>query len=419
MTRENLYDRVTNRIIRELEGGRLPWAQPWRTDARQAPCAAIPTNATTGARYNGINILLLWGAQDDKGYASNKWVTFKQALDLGGNVRKGEKSPTFIVKYIDFVPKKERERAEIEGGDAMSVRALRAYPVFNIEQCDGLPEALYAQPSLLPEFTRHALADDMIAETGADIRHGGAKAFYALQPDYVQLPPRKAFKDEAGYYATAFHELGHWTRHPRRLNRDLGRKQKYSAGYAREELVAELCSAFVCAALGIEPHNRHADYIASWLDLLKNDNRAVFQAASHASKAAEYIAAGADAPRRVAPEDKPKSLATFIVEQGGLRDHGGDVLSILGNSHKARPCLISRNGLEIDAAILRAVEAGYFPDANLDQGILPNAREFIDTLADDLSGRAIYAQGDQRDADDAADWSRYEAERDKWDNLAA
>lgn len=284
--RGSLYQEVTDKIIAELEQGRVPWVQPW---GRAKANLGLPKNAATGRRYSGVNILILWGAVIEKGFAHQHWLTFRQALQLGGNVRKGERGIT--VFYADrFIPKAELERARQEGGEPEAVPFLKRFTVFNVAQCNGVPENILASTPGLPEREVIPQAEALIAATAADLRIGGDRAFYVPAADYLQVPPQPAFFEQINYYRTCFHELGHWTGHPSRLNRD----QSGSFGsksYAREELVAEMASAFVCASLGITPTVRHVDYLASWLDVLREDNRAIFRAASAASKAADFLLA--------------------------------------------------------------------------------------------------------------------------------
>jgi len=284
--RVSLYAEVTARIIAELEAGRFPWVQPW-SSSTAAP--GLPCNAVTGRRYSGINILLLWGAVIERSYASQGWLTFAQALEAGGCVRKGERGVTVV--YADrFTPEQERERARSAGDDPRTIPFLKRFTLFNVDQCDGLPERLAITAPPLPELETMPVAEALIAATRADFRIGGAKAFYAPGADYVQVPPQPAFHHQIDYYRTALHELGHWTGHSSRLGRD----QSHAFGspdYAREELCAELASAYSCAALGIVPTVRHADYLASWLEVLRSDPRAIFRAASHASRAADYLLA--------------------------------------------------------------------------------------------------------------------------------
>jgi antirestriction protein ArdC len=284
--RASLYDEVTARVIAELEAGRVPWVQPWDA-AAAAP--GLPRNAASNRAYSGINVLILWGEVIARGYASQGWLTFRQALDAGGCVRKGEHGVGVV--YADrFTPEAEKERAAAEGDAARAVPFLKRFTVFNVAQCDGLPERMLAGAAPLPPREIVPVAEALIAATGADFRIGGAEAYYAPGADYVRVPPQPAFRHQIDYYRTALHELGHWTGHASRLARDLSNPFG-SAGYAREELVAELGSAFLCAALGIVPSVRHADYLGSWLAVLRADNRAIFRAASLATKAADYLLA--------------------------------------------------------------------------------------------------------------------------------
>ena len=293
----SLHDTVTNRIIKELEQGRLPWVQPWASSGTTP--LGLPLNAATGRAYSGINILLLWSAAIEQGRSSQRWLTYLQALALGGNVRKGEKG-TMVVYADTFIPKAEQKKASASGEEARRIGFLKRFTVFHTSECDGLPAEPEADPlpgraDILPQ------AEAVIAATGAVIRVGGDMAFYSPAHDIIQVPPQEAYYDPVNWYRTRLHELTHWTGHVSRLNRDFSGRWGGEA-YAREELVAELGSAFLCAELGIEPTVRHADYIGAWLDILKGDNRAVFQAASHASKAAAFIMACSLSAPRIAPE---------------------------------------------------------------------------------------------------------------------
>ena len=282
----SLYDEVTAKIIAQLEAGCFPWAQPWSS---AAAVPGLPRNAVTGRAYSGVNVLILWGAVIEGCYPSQDWLTFRQALAAGGCVRKGERGHT--VFYADrFTPESEREKVEAGGEAVRSIPFLKRFVVFNAAQCDGLPERLTADPTPLPDCEQHAAADELIAATGADFRIGGARAFYDVAGDFVQVPPQPAFTHQIDFYRTACHELGHWTGSKARLARDQSGRFG-TALYAREELCAELASAFLCAALGIVPTVRHADYLGNWLAVLRADNRAIFKAASQASKAADFLLA--------------------------------------------------------------------------------------------------------------------------------
>jgi len=285
--RINIYDKVTQRIIAELEAGTVPWVRPWGRAATGRP--GLPVNAATGRPYSGINILMLWGAVIAGNYPTQGWLTFRQALDAGGCVRKGEKG-TGIVYADRFTPEAEKTRAAENGDDARVVPFLKRFTVFNVAQCEGLPERFTATPPPIPPQALIPAADAVIAASGVRFQIGGDRAFYAPGPDIVTVPPQPAFFEGLDYYRVFLHELTHATGHRSRLNRDLTGAFG-SKDYAREELVAEMGSAFLCAALGIEPTLRHADYLANWLAVLREDNRAIIRAASAASKAADWLLA--------------------------------------------------------------------------------------------------------------------------------
>ena len=283
--RASLYDEITTKIISELEAGRLPWVQPWGTAAAKAPLA-MPRNAATGRQYSGINVLILWGAVISHGYSGQSWLTFCQALALGGNVRKGEHGTTGV--YADrFVPDDEKKRARETGEEAAAIPFLKRFTVFNSAQCENLPEdvAIIAPP---PPGLIEPQVEALIKASGIDFRIGGDRAFYAPAQDYVQVPPPQAFFEPINWHRTALHECSHASGAPHRLNRDLSGSFG-SKKYAFEELVAEISAAFCCAALGIVPTVRHADYIGSWVEVLREDNRAIVRAASQASKSADFL----------------------------------------------------------------------------------------------------------------------------------
>ncbi|MGQ2975295.1 MAG: ArdC family protein [Sphingopyxis sp.] len=288
--RASLYSEVTNRIIAELEEGRLPWVQPW--DNAACGCT-MPQNAGRARKYSGINVLILWAEVVAKGYASQRWLTYRQAEAAGGNVRRGEKGT--VICYADrFTPKAEAEAARGEDREVRQVAFLKRFVVFNVDQCEGLPES-YTAPMVSPApVLAISEADALIAASGATFQIGGAEAFYSPSHDFVQVPQQAAFHEPINWYRTALHELGHWTGHGSRLDRD----QKGGFGsnsYAKEELVAEMASAFTCASLGIAPTVRHSDYIASWLSVLRGDEKAIFRSASQASRAADFLLAFAGA----------------------------------------------------------------------------------------------------------------------------
>jgi len=234
-------------------------------------------------------LLILWGAVIEGGWPSQSWLTYRQACEAGGHVIKGERG-THVVYADKFVPRAERERAHETGEEARTVPFLKRFTLFNVAQCERLRGDLAEDPAPLPEREIVPLAEEVIAASDVDVRIGGERAFYVPAQDYVRVPPQSAFFHQIDYYRTCLHELTHATGHCSRLGRDLTGTFG-SAKYAQEELIAEMGSAFLCTALGIVPSVRHADYIGSWLDVLREDNRAVFRAASAASKAADWLLA--------------------------------------------------------------------------------------------------------------------------------
>ncbi len=285
-SRPDVYTRVTEKIVKDLENGVRPWLKPWNP-ANTEGRIVRPLRAN-GTPYRGVNVLSLWLDATEKGFSSPYWLTFRQAKELGGFVKKGEHGS--LVVYADSFTKTEKDEAgkEVES----EIFFMRGYTVFNAEQVEGLPGryATCPAPVQKPE-ERIAHAEAFFSATKADVRQGGDRAYYALLGDYVRMPPFVAFRDGVSYYATLAHELTHWTRHPSRLARDFGQKTHGDEGYAREELVAEISAAFLCADLGLtpEPREDHAAYLASWLTVLRNDKRAVFQAAAHAQRAADFL----------------------------------------------------------------------------------------------------------------------------------
>jgi antirestriction protein ArdC len=282
--KKDVYERITASIVADLEKGVRPWLKPWTTGAP----VSRPLRAN-GVAYRGINVVMLWSAAMEKGYRAPIWMTFKQALELNAHVRKGEKGTGVV--YASTFSRTETDEATGEESER-DIPFLKGYTVFNVEQIEGLPAHFYPAPAapVNPE-TRIASAEAFFAATGATIRHGGDSAFYMPSLDLIQMPPFEAFRSAEAYYATLAHEATHWTRHETRLNRDFGRQRWGDEGYAMEELVAELGSAFLAADLGLAPEVRadHASYIASWITVLKNDRRAIFTAAAHAQRAADFL----------------------------------------------------------------------------------------------------------------------------------
>lgn len=285
--RRDLYQEITDKIVAQLEQGVRPWLKPWSAE-HLGGGVTLPLRHN-GVAYRGINIVALWMQAAAMGYRAPRWMTFKQALDLGGCVRKGEKGTLTV--YANTLRRSESDEASGEESEK-EIHYLKAYTVFNAEQIDGLPGDYYATPA--PKAgpkPRLAHAEAFFAATGARIVHGGAQAYYAHGSDHIQMPPFEAFHDAGSYYATLAHECTHWTKHEKRLDREFGRKRWGDEGYATEELVAELGSAFLCAALDLTPELRddHASYLAHWLKVLKDDKRAIFSAAAHAQRAADFL----------------------------------------------------------------------------------------------------------------------------------
>jgi antirestriction protein ArdC len=265
----------------------------------------MPKNAATGRAYSGINVLILWAAVVEHGFSTQTWLTFKQAVALGGNVRKGERGTTVV--YADrFVPDDVRNRAHERGQEPRAIPFLKRFTVFNAEQCEGLPEGIAATAPPVDTSLILPQAEALIRATGADIRIGGDKAYYDVAGDFIRVPPPQAFFEPINFSRTLTHELGHWSGAGHRLNRDLSGAFG-SKIYLQEELCAEICAAYVCAALGIVPTVRHADYVGAWIDHLGQDSRAIVRAASAASKAADYLLAFRDCP--VAAPHDPETRA--------------------------------------------------------------------------------------------------------------
>ena len=268
------------RIVAELEKGVKPWVRPWDPAKAGGPQAHF--NPVTGKRYHGINVLIL--GMDMRAFQSGdpRWMTYQQAHEKKWQVRKGEKATT-----IFFTKQYGVEDEETEDG-RKTVRVLKHYAVFHASQIDGVPD--YKAPGVdEAPWTRADAAEIIMRYSGAVIRIGGDRAFYSPVTDHIQLPPDNAFRGPSEFAATALHELGHWSGHSSRLNRDM--KGRYgSAAYAMEELRAELASAFIAAELGIPTDiPQHASYIGNWIKPLKDDKREIFRAAADAQKIADML----------------------------------------------------------------------------------------------------------------------------------
>ena len=288
------YDRLVASFVQQLEAGTAPWVRPWTDGGEVDP--SLPHNAASGRRYHGVNVLLLWAAGQAFNYPTNGWLTYQQARQLGGHVRKGEHGQTVV--FMKPVTK-------IEPGDdgedhERTVMLLRGFTVFNVAQCEALSDRLTARPDDRPAALIEDDADRFIADTGALIRRGGDRAFYSPAADLIQLPDRARFKSRQNDQATALHELGHWTGHERRLARTFGKRFGDHA-YAAEELVAELCAAFLCSDLGVTGQLQHVEYLASWARALKAKPGILWTASSKASAAAAYLKELAGRPEEAEP----------------------------------------------------------------------------------------------------------------------
>ncbi|MEL7524231.1 MAG: zincin-like metallopeptidase domain-containing protein [Pseudomonadota bacterium] len=290
MAKQEIYKQVTDKIIQVLERvDPADYEPPFASLAAQG----LPFNPTTSHHYQGINIPALWVDQQDKGFASSHWASFKQWQGKGAKVRKGEKGSP-IIFYKTLLREEENEQGEIED---RAIPMLRTYTVFNADQVDGYDRGNATSNARVDRVERIETAERFCAATGADIRSVGNRAFYHQNEDFIQIPETRLFVDTMdasateNYYATLLHELTHWTGAPHRLDRDKAKTIFERDKYAFEELVAELGAAFLCSALKLVPSPRddHAIYIKSWLQALKNDHKHIFKAAAEASKACDYL----------------------------------------------------------------------------------------------------------------------------------
>jgi antirestriction protein ArdC len=287
--RFDIHSHITQSIITAIESDPGEFRLPWH---RARGNVMRPVNALTKNAYQGVNIVALWAQADLAGYTSGQWGTFKQWQELGASVRKGSKA-AYVVFYKEFEIASAAASADAEPETRLFAKAT---PVFAAEQVDGFDIPSPPLPVQIDPVARLEAVDAFVAASGARIHHGGSRAFYSPSQDAIQLPLREAFLGSPSstpteaYYSTLLHELTHWTGPQSRCDREFGKRFGDKA-YAAEELVAELGAAFLCAELGVtnEPRDDHAQYLASWLDLMKSDTRAVFTAASKASQAVAYL----------------------------------------------------------------------------------------------------------------------------------
>jgi antirestriction protein ArdC len=292
----NPHIEVTLRILNELKAGVVPWHQPWST----MPGRTMPCNGATNRRYSGVNVILLWQAMRAHNWPTARFVTFKQALELGGHVAKGQHG--FRIYFVkDLAVAEEREGDEEP--NVRSVRMLKQYVVFNVAQTEGLPAHITEPPA--PKLRHHDARDPLIEEfittTGAKIREDGDKAVFIPSIDTIMMPPFGSFDSGSAFYGVLFHELAHWTGHPSRLNRDFGSRFGKDA-YVGEELVAELGAAFLCAEFDIDGDPRLSGYIMHYIRLLEGDPKAFFGCASKAQQAVDFLRELALRPARAAAE---------------------------------------------------------------------------------------------------------------------
>jgi antirestriction protein ArdC len=287
-SRPSIYQTVTDRIISSLKAGVIPWEKPWKTPRYEG--GPFPRNFYTGKPYRGINVLLLWSSE----YNSPFWLTFKQAQALKGNVRKGEHG-TPIIFYKQLPDHAEKDEEGTGEGERVPF-VLCHYTVFNVEQCDGLTLPEISQPAIAPEIDEDELCESIVAgwENRPALYLNNAteyRAYYRPSTDSVHMPARSRFVDAPHYFSTLFHELIHSTGHESRLHRTFGDRFGDEL-YSKEELVAEMGAAFLCAIAGIA--NEHTDrnttaYIQNWIAKLEEDNRLIVHAAANAQRAVDLI----------------------------------------------------------------------------------------------------------------------------------
>ena len=277
--KKSIYEEITERIIASLEAGVIPWARPWGSTRN-----GQHRNAVTDRPYSGINVILLNLRTAEKGYSDPSWLTFKNAVQLGGHVRKGEKGVGIVFwRFRSVIEDKDTDEPE---DDRNVIPLARMFTVFNAEQCDGLELAPLEVTAGITD-TENPEAEKILAL--ADLRHGGNEAYYSKTADFIVMPNRESFDNLDFYYSTALHEIVHWSGHPSRLNREFGVRFGDQA-YAFEELIAEIGSAFLGSSTGIPFENmRHSEYVGSWLQIFCKDTRAIFTASAKAQAAADFI----------------------------------------------------------------------------------------------------------------------------------
>ena len=278
MVKKDIYQEITNQIISDLEKGLPVWEKPW-----EKGFMGFPENAFSKSFYSGVNTLILWLRQFNTGFETSQWITFLQVKKLGGKVKKGEKA-TQIVFYKKLVITDEESEEE------KTIPLLKTHAVFNLSQTEGLEHLIKKSSSKeKPLFQDVEKAEELIKKSQVDIVFAPIdRACYQPTEDKILMPKKEQFKTQEGFYSTLFHELSHWTGHKSRLNRKKGNK-KGSKDYAFEELIAEISASFICCHLGFEYSTQHSAYVKDWLEVLKEDKKAIFKASSQAQKATEFI----------------------------------------------------------------------------------------------------------------------------------
>ena len=349
--KRDLYQEVTDKLIAAIEAGTAPWQRPWQNVA----AAGLPMNGTTQRTYNGVNALLLMMTAQSEGYSDNRWYTFKQANELGAQVKKGSKStPVYFFKMLNAKGEALEEGGAADGEQPRQIPFLTEYRVFHASQIEGI------EPMAQPErsWTPLQAVQDLVERLKPDIRYGGNRAFYAPGPgrDFIQMPPEGAFPSAEAFAGTLAHELGHWTGAEHRLNRKFGTWG--TEAYAAEELRAEICSACLCAELGIAtPMDNHAAYVGSWLKKLREDKFEIFRAAKDARKMVDFLT-GRMGLGPAAPTQPTKTIdvAPPRVAVAMEAPVSASTLAVLSRARAASRTRIPRQGLVPVSAVL--AEAG-------------------------------------------------------------
>ena len=292
--KRDLYKEVTQRFIDALKNGAPPWIKPWSDSVSNT---VRPTNAATGRKYSGINITILWAAATAAGYTRDRWLTYNQVSAAGGHVCRGQKG-TVAILYRDCDVKRKDDTGAVvldvnDRPMTETIKLVKGFSLFNVEQCDGLPTETIEGPALVhsqPAWNPHEAADACLESRNVKIQVRGTNAYYRPREDIIEMPHKTAFNDGEAYYSTLLHEATHWTGHKSRLARPgITVEKTPSKVYAFEELIAEIGSAFLCAEFGIRGDLRHEGYVLSWIRELEDDSKAIFKASSLAWKARCFL----------------------------------------------------------------------------------------------------------------------------------